>query len=403
MAKYIIPGVYTEELHFNLPNIDATPSGIPAFIGYTSRAFENAENDLIQNSKLISSLKEFEQFYGISNEASTSVIMYESIAIYFNNGGDNCYIIAAGIYSDQLTSSACRKAMELALSRAENISDIGLLVFPNAMLLTSAIDYYALHVSAMQQCAAVGNRFVLLDVYRNGKDPESDIRILRSALPNDTALLRNAAAYFPSIIVSSGITGNNIVLPSTPAIAGIYIQTDKTRGIWKAPANINISGVIKPEVMIKDSDQELLSIDNEGGKSLNAIRSFSGKGNAIVWGARTLAGNDNEWRYISVRRFIMMIEASVKKGLQQIVFEPNDINTWVRLRQSAENFLIQYWRNGALQGDKPDNAFFVKCGMGATMINLDLQEGRLIVEIGLAVLRPAEFILLRFTQLIQAP
>lgn len=403
MAKYIVPGVYTEELHFNLPKIDAAPSGIPAFIGYTAWATENTENDLLQNPKLISSIKEYEQFYGMSGEVSAYEIMQESIAIYFKNGGDSCYIIAAGVYSDQQTSSAYRQEMEQALSKTVNASDIGLLVFPDAMLLTTAADYYALHIAAMQQCATVGNRFVLLDVYRNSKDLESDIRILRSVLPGDTTLLRNAATYAPAIIVSSGLTGNKITLPSTPAIAGIFIHTDKTKGIWKAPANINIAGVYELKELISDQDQEHISIDEIGGKSVNTIRSFTGKGNAIVWGARTLAGNDNEWRYIPVRRFIMMIETSVKKGLQQFVFEPDDNNTWTKVRNSVENFLMQYWKNGALQGSLTSHAFYVKCGLGTTMTNQDILEGKLIVEIGLAVIRPAEFIILRFTQLLQTP
>lgn len=403
MAKYIIPGTYINELHFNSPNIDAVPAGIPVFIGYTTQATENDENDLLQNLKLISSVKKYEQIYGLSGEMNSCIVMHESIALYFKNGGESCYIIAAGICSDQQTSADCRLAMEQALSKTENVSDIGLLVFPNAMLLTSVEDYYGIYVSAMQQCAAVGNRFVLLDVYRINKDLESDILELRSALPDDTVLLRNAAAYAPAIIVSSGKTGNNITLPSAPAIAGVFINTDKTKGIWKAPANINIAGVSELEEMINETDQELLSIDEVGGKSVNAIRSFTGKGNAIIWGARTLAGNDNEWRYIPVRRFIMVIEASVKKSLQQYVFEPNDNNTWTRLQQSVENFLYQYWRNGALQGNVTSNAFFVRCGLGATMTNQDIIEGRLIVEIGLAVIRPAEFIVLRLTQLIQTP
>jgi phage tail sheath protein FI len=254
----------------------------------------------------------------------------------------------------------------------------------------------------MQQCAAVGNRFVLLDVFRSSKDLESDIVALRAALPGDTNLLRNAAAYAPRIIAPSGIAGKDITLPSAPAIAGIFVYTDKTKGIWKAPANINITGVSVLEEMISDKEQGGFNVDTVGGKSVNAIRSFTGKGNAIVWGARTLAGNDNEWRYIPVRRFIMMIEASVKNGLQQFAFEFNDANTWTRLRQAVENFLIWYWQNGALQGNSADKAFYVRCGLGATMTNLDILEGRLIAEIGLAVIRPAEFIVLRFTQRMQA-
>ena len=117
----------------------------------------------------------------------------------------------------------------------------------------------------------------------------------------------------------------------------------------------------------------------------------------MIWGARTLAGNDNEWRYVSVRRFFTMVEESLKKSTSWVVFEPNDANTWSRVRIMIEEYLVQKWRDGALIGTKSNDAFFVRCGLGQTMTAQDLLEGRLIVEIGLAVVRPAEFIILRFS------
>jgi phage tail sheath protein FI len=132
------------------------------------------------------------------------------------------------------------------------------------------------------------------------------------------------------------------------------------------------------------------------GKSVNAIRSFTGKG-VLVWGARTLAGNDNEWKYISVRRFYNMVEESLKKATEPFVFEPNDKKTWTKVKTMAENYLTLKWRDGALQGAKPEEAFFVHVGLGETMTALDILEGRMIVEIGMAVVRPAEFIILRFS------
>ncbi len=138
---------------------------------------------------------------------------------------------------------------------------------------------------------------------------------------------------------------------------------------------------------------------NEG-KSINAIRTFTGKG-TLVWGARTLAGNDNEWRYISVRRFCNMVEESCKKSTAFIVFEPNDVNTWVRLQAMIENFLTVQWSNGALQGTKPEHAFYVAVGLNKTMTDQDIADEKMIVEIGMAVVRPAEFVILRFTHAMQ--
>jgi uncharacterized protein len=184
-------------------------------------------------------------------------------------------------------------------------------------------------------------------------------------------------------------------LPPSGSVAGIYAAVDRTRGVWKAPANVSINSIIGPAVKINSQDQEDLNVHSTG-KSVNAIRVFTGKG-TLVWGARTLAGNDNEWRYVPVRRFFIMVEESTKKATEPFVFEPNDGNTWVKVRSMIENFLILQWRAGALQGSKPDEAFFVHVGLDETMTELDVLEGRMIVEIGMAVVRPAEFIILRFS------
>jgi phage tail sheath protein FI len=149
-----------------------------------------------------------------------------------------------------------------------------------------------------------------------------------------------------------------------------------------------------------DADQEGLNVDPTAGKSINAIRDFTGKG-TLVWGARTLAGNDNEWRYVPVRRFFNMVEESVKKSTYWAVFEPNDANTWVKVRGMIENYLTQKWREGALAGATPKEAFFVRCGLGTTMSAVDILEGRMNVEIGMAVVRPAEFIILKFSHKMQ--
>ena len=189
-------------------------------------------------------------------------------------------------------------------------------------------------------------------------------------------------------------------LPPSSAMAGIYARVDSDRGVWKAPANVSLSYVIEPSVQVSHDDQRNLNVDTVAGKSVNAIRAFVGKGN-LVWGARTLAGNDNEWRYISVRRFFNMAEESIKKATEQFVFEPNDKNTWVRVKAMIDNFLTAQWKAGALAGPTPDKAFYVKVGLGETMTALDILEGNMIIEIGMAVVRPAEFIILKFSHKMQ--
>ena len=200
--------------------------------------------------------------------------------------------------------------------------------------------------------------------------------------------------------IAGVISNQGVVLPPGGAVAGVYAAVDSDRGVWKAPANVSINAVKGPAVKITRHDQESLNIDTEAGKSVNAIRSFTGKG-TMIWGARTLAGNDNEWRYIPVRRFFNMVEESVKKATAQFVFEPNDANTWVKVRAMIENFLMLQWRAGALAGAKPEEAFYVRVGLGQTMTAQDVLRGYMNVEIGMAAVRPAEFIILKFSHKLQ--
>lgn len=196
------------------------------------------------------------------------------------------------------------------------------------------------------------------------------------------------------------IAEHTVVLPPASAVAGIYAKVDRTRGVWKAPANVSLSKVIKPTVAISDLAQGSLNVDDTAGKSINAIRSFTGKG-VLIWGARTLDGFSNEWRYVPVRRLFNMVEESLKKATAQFVFEPNDANTWVKVKAMCENFLTLLWRQGALAGSKTEDAFRVYVGLHETMTADDILNGRLIIEIHMAAVRPAEFIVLSFAHKMQ--
>jgi phage tail sheath protein FI len=191
-----------------------------------------------------------------------------------------------------------------------------------------------------------------------------------------------------------------VVLPPSPAVAGVYSTVDRERGVWKAPANVSLNAVISPVIKITANDQDQLNIDETGGKSINAIRSFTGKG-TLIWGARTLAGNDNEWRYISVRRLFNMIEESAKKASYFAVFEPNNPTTWLKVRGMIESYLYGLWQQGALAGSTTQAAYYVNVGLGTTMTQQDILEGRMIIEIGIAAVRPAEFIVLKFSHKLQ--
>jgi uncharacterized protein len=245
-----------------------------------------------------------------------------------------------------------------------------------------------------------------------------------SAIPtaNATGVLKAAASKNLSAPTATGLSSNmssiaasktalynqiktvlgqqRVTLPPSAAIAGIYAFVDRDRGVWKAPANVGISAIVAPTEKISSADQEDLNIDPVSGKSINAIRSFAGKG-TLVWGARTLAGNDNEWRYISVRRLFNLIEESTRKATSFAVFEANDASTWLKVKAMIDSYLYGLWERGALVGGAPDKAYFVNIGLGKTMTAQDILNGYMNVEIGIAAVRPAEFIVLKFSHKLQ--
>ncbi|RQO66361.1 phage tail sheath family protein [Pedobacter sp. KBW06] len=379
----------------------------------------------------------------IDETKRSKFLMYYSLQLFFGNGGGACWITSVGNYTD---AGGLIMAADLSagLKQVAKINEVTLLVFPDSVNLATLTDYYDIHTQAIQQCVDLQDRFTVLDVYHdaaNLEEWELDVKALRDTLSGTTDFLKYAAVYFPKIYsgvdynykvvgdqskdnddlvkitgiagvtklsellatknaqyfqAKSAITNIQMLLPASVAVVGVYAQVDNARGVWKAPANINIANAIRPQYLITHSEQMGLNVDAQAGKSINVIRSFAGRGPAIIWGARTLAGNDNEWRYVPVRRFFSMVEESVKNATEQFVFEPNDRNTWVRVKSMIENYLTQQWKSGALMGASTKEAFFVHIGLGETMTELDLWEGRMIVEIGMAAVRPAEFIILRF-------
>jgi hypothetical protein len=200
-------------------------------------------------------------------------------------------------------------------------------------------------------------------------------------------------------VITSYLDQSLNTVPPSGAIAGIYAQTDATRGVWKAPANASINGIVGLTDDINDREQGPMNVSDTG-KSVNAIRKFTGQG-FLVWGARTLDGNSNDWRYVNVRRLANTIEESIKKACQHYVFEPNTSQTWINVKGMIENYLTNVWNDGGLAGAKPSDAFFVSIGLNQTMTPQDINEGRMIVKVGYAPTRPAEFIIVEFKQMLQ--
>ncbi len=189
------------------------------------------------------------------------------------------------------------------------------------------------------------------------------------------------------------------LMPPSAAMAGIYTTVDNNEGVWIAPANVGVQGVVTPAIKVDHQAQEDLNMPLDG-KSVCAIRAFPGKG-VLVWGARTLDGNSNDWRYINVRRTLIYIEQSVKEAASAYVFAPNDAVTWVAVKSMISNFLTGLWNQGGLVGPKPADAFSVTVGLGSTMTGDDILNGRMIVAVKVAVSHPAEFIEITFQQEMQ--
>ncbi|PWR01047.1 hypothetical protein DKT77_19135 [Meridianimarinicoccus roseus] len=219
----------------------------------------------------------------------------------------------------------------------------------------------------------------------------ADAPINHSTVRDDETAIYNAAKAF--------VSGLFVTLPPSPFVAGAYATIDANKGVHFAPANIGLNRVIGPAVRVSDSINADFNVDPTSGKSINVIRAFTGRG-TLVWGARTLAGNDNEYRYIPVRRLMLMIEESIEKATNQFVFAPNDRTTWVRLQTMIENFLFTQWRIGALQGEKTEHAYQVLVGLGVTMTADDILNGILRVVVRVAPVRPAEFIEITFEQML---
>ena len=233
------------------------------------------------------------------------------------------------------------------------------------------------------------------------KDWSADASISPAALPNVKSLLNQSLmAMSPAYNRILGQMASTLnLLPPSAAMAGVYTMVDNTRGVWKAPANVSLAAVVSAAVSISHDEQEDLNVTPQG-KSINAIRAFIGEG-VLVWGARTLDGNSLDWRYINVRRTMIMLEESIRLATKAYVFEPNDANTWVTIKSMIRNFLTGIWKRGGLAGAAPDDAFAVFVGLGETMTPEDILEGILRVTVLVAISRPAEFIEITFQQQMQ--
>ncbi len=402
--------------------------------------------------------------YSITSVAPSGLteLMHYALQMFFLNGGEACYIVSAGP-SVKIgdTEPAVSADFIEAIQKLETEDEPTLLVPVDGVNITDGVgNHEGQIVEALNQCEKLKDRFVIADVITSGAAAADALEFRSSVGMNN---LKYGAAYYPYLettlpyqyseekvtityneaIVTIQVPGDadgdgevtagetvpqsvnteslfsikdtktdlynrivkeitkySVTLPPSAAVAGLFASVDRDRGVWKAPANVSLAGVKGPILKLTEDENDGLNVEPENGKSINAIRAFSGKG-TLVWGARTLAGNDNEWRYVSVRRLFNYVEESIQKATSFSVFEPNTAMTWLKVRTMIESFLDTLWRQGALAGAKAEDAYFVQAGLGVTMTSQDILEGRLIVKVGLAAVRPAEFIILEFTHKLQ--
>ncbi len=263
------------------------------------------------------------------------------------------------------------------------IDEISVLAVPDEVD-SSRFPDRGLTQKVIEQCEALKDRFAIVSSDQTDVDNVNKLQP-----PIDTSY---AGFYFPWIKIFDSSINSTRLVPSSGHIAGIFARTDIERGVHKAPANEVVHGAVDLQIPITKTMQDVLNP-----KHVNCMRDFRADGRGLrLWGARTMS-SDPEWKYVNVRRLFMFIEESIDEGTQWVVFEPNSETTWAKVSQAIANFLTTVWRSGALMGMTVDEAFFVRCDR-TTMTQNDIDNGRLICVIGVAPVRPAEFVIFRIGQ-----
>ncbi len=392
MAQYLSPGVYVEEVP-GTPPIAGVGTNTAGFVGVVDTTKTNpggsafkmpAKPDgsgdytlaAVNTPILVTNWEQFKINFGDFQSANETLA--HGVYGFFNNGGTRCYVIRVNDLDDATQ-------VEAALKKFEAIDEIALVLAPGALddgVQTKLIDH------CKQE--NLRDRFAILD---GQLTTTITVNAIKGAVGNSDY----AALYFPRIQVSDPLqafdkTRKRVYVHPSGHMAGIYARVDQERGVHKAPANEVVRGALGLEYLVSKNEQDGL---NPAG--INVIRNLNG--NIRVWGARTLGGDANgEYKYVSVRRFMNFLRESIDEGTQWVVFEPNAEPLWQRIRRSVTGFLTVVWRDGALFGATPEEAFYVKCDETTNPPEVrDL--GRVVTEIGVAIVKPAEFVIFRISQI----
>ncbi len=384
MTSYTVPGVYVEEPVGLSLSVQTGQTAVPVF------AFDSAaakwggaigakggttviDKDGITafNGWLdVTSVRQkFIDKQGAGDSFDTAVktdLLYQSLQLYFINGGGPCYI------------APVEKLAELVPA----LDDVTLLVQAG----TAGGPSGAFTTAATALCKLGQTCFAIFDGPTTELKDKSTVTAEQGKFPSTPY----AAVYYPWLTVGS------LSVPPSGAVAGAYARVDRERGVWKAPANVDILGA-EPQFPVSDAVDGYCNAPETGGRAINVIRRFRGTG-PLIWGARTLSSDKPTWKYVPVRRLFCAAEKDIKTAMSIALFEPNSAPTWERVRAAVESYLHSLWKQGALLGDTPEQAYFVEVGLGTTMTQDDIDNGKMIVKVGLAAVRPAEFIILQLTQ-----
>jgi phage tail sheath protein FI len=347
MPEYLAPGVYVEEIAFRAQSIEGVSTSTAGFVGVSK------DRTLVRD---ITSFAEFER----SAPADSTASLTGSVKGFFDNGGRRCAVAWV----------PPADPVETALSRLAE-DPVSIICSPDENAFSNAAAAMAAH------CEERKDRFCILQAPQPVVTHEQHEPSVRSSY---------AAYYHPWLTLDRA--GTRLV-PPCGHIAGIYARVDAQRGVWKAPSGEQIHGVAGLSQQVATADADLLV-----SRGIDPLRIDPSRG-IVVWGGRTTS-MDPEWKYVNVRRFFIFIEESIEEGLQWVVSEPHGVALWESVRAAIDRFLLGLWRSGALGGQTADEAYFVRCDR-TTMTQDDIDNGRLVALVGVAPLRPAEFVIIRIT------
>ena len=371
MPEYLSPGVYVEEVPGASKPIEAVGTSTVGFVGESKKG---PVNQPVFCPNWTTFTKNFGDF-------ADSGHLAHAVYGFFNNGGARCFILNVG------TGAADKKPARFigydkgpgaraGLHAFEEVEQINIVTAPGQ-------TDPAIQDAVLTHCEKMRYRFAILDAPETIESGGVD----KLPKPRDS---KYGAYYFPWIEVYDPNEGN-IFVPPSGHMAGVYARSDAERGVHKAPANEIVRGALGLKYNITKGEQDLLNP-----RGINCIREFPNRG-IRVWGARTIS-SDPEWRYLNVRRLFNMVEQSIEGGTQWVVFEPNDQTLWKRVSRNITAFLLRVWRDGALFGETPEQAFYVKCDAETNPPEV-IDAGQLIVEIGMCPTKPAEFVIFRIGQM----